>query len=573
MRAIVWLFFLLVFAGSEAQDITNLYLNNKTPQWHEVIAYYQKLDGAYKEAKLLEAGITDCGKPLHLFVVSSDADFMPESIHQKGKLIFLINNGIHPGEPDGIDASMIFINAILKDIRNPKYRNIVFCIIPVYNIDGALNRGCCSRANQNGPEAYGFRGNYQNLDLNRDFIKCDTRNTESFIHLFQQWNPDVFLDTHVSNGADYPYNITLIATQKDKLTPSLGQYLSKNMLPDLYRQMAMHGEEMIPYVNTVEQTPESGLEGFLETPRFATGYSTLFNTLGFITETHMLKPYPVRVKATLTFMHVMTDYLADHLKDIKNIRAQAIADVKTSIQFPIQWQLDRKSADSLLFKGYKASYKPSTITGLPRLYYDRNKPYQLYVPYYNFYKPSVTVNKPLAYIIPQCWKRVIERLQMNDVIMQPLNADTSINVECYEILNYKATSTPYEGHYLHSSVEVKTQLRKVNFYAGDWLIYTNQAANRYIIETLEPQATDAFFAWGFFDGVLQQKEWFSDYVFEDIAEHMVAENPDLLFKIKDAIAKDSTLKDDQYRQLYVIYKNSPYMENSFKIYPVYRLLR
>ncbi len=568
--------FLLLFLFLDnvclSQDVTDYYLHNRTPQWHEVIEYYKKLDKQFPQAKLFTEGTTDVGKPLHLFVISSDGDFNPVSLHQKKRLIWLINNGIHPGEPDGIDASMIFAKNVLSKISSEEYKNVVICIIPIYNIDGALNRGCCSRVNQDGPLEYGFRGNYQNLDLNRDFVKCDTKNTESFIRIFQKWNPDLFLDTHVSNGADYPYNITLIATQKDKLTPPLGKYLSEKMLPELYRNMESKSEKMIPYVNTIKDTPDSGLEGFLETPRYASGYTALFNTIGFISETHMLKPYSVRVKATITFLETLRQYAARNAAEILQKRAEAINFTKATHEFPVQWQLDTLSKDSIRFDGYTAVYSTSKITGLQRLSYDKSRPYSKFIPYQNNFKPQVVIKQPFAYIIPQCWSHVIERLQLNGVEMQTITADTIIEVECYKIGQYKTTSKPYEGHYLHSNVTVEKQVRKVKFFKGDRLIKVNQLANRYIVETLEPQGTDAFFAWGFFDGILQQKEWFSDYVFEDIAQKMIQENPALMDSLNDAIKSDSTLKNNHYMQLNMLYRLSPYFEKSYMIYPVYRLM-
>ena len=63
-------------------------------------------------------------------------------------------------------------------------KNTLIAAIPVYSVGGMLNRNSHSRANQNGPEEYGFRGNAGNYDLNRDFIKSDTKNSEVFQKLF-----------------------------------------------------------------------------------------------------------------------------------------------------------------------------------------------------------------------------------------------------------------------------------------------------------------------------------------------------------------------------------------------------
>ena len=228
--------------------------------------------------QLLEYGPTDSGEPLHLIVVDIDKDFNPVSIRAKGKSILFINNGIHPGEPDGIDACLKLLNelSVAKDL-NEQLKNVVLCIIPVYNIDGALNRNSTSRVNQDGPEEFGFRGNAQNYDLNRDFIKCESLNAQSFTEIFRTWDPDIFVDTHVSNGADYQYVMTLIATQHSKLQEPLGTYLKQNMLPELYSGIAETGYPMCPYINEIKRTPDEGISGFLDLGRYSTGYLSLIH--------------------------------------------------------------------------------------------------------------------------------------------------------------------------------------------------------------------------------------------------------------------------------------------------------
>ena len=61
----------------------------------------------------------------------------------------------------------------------------------------------------------------------------------------------------------------------------------------------------------------------------------------------------------------------------------------------------------------------------------------------------------------------------------------------------------------------------MQFQKGDWYIPMNQVANRFLIETLEPQAEDSYFAWNYFDAILGQKEGYSAYAFEDIAADYV----------------------------------------------------
>jgi len=125
---------------------------------------------------------------------------------------------------------MLFRDYLAKpDLFKPLLDKVVIVAIPVYNVDGCLNRGSYSRANQDGPESYGFRGNARNYDLNRDFVKCDSRNARTFNQIFRTWNPDIFVDNHTSNGADYQYVMTLIATQHNKLEAPLGEFLQNTM--------------------------------------------------------------------------------------------------------------------------------------------------------------------------------------------------------------------------------------------------------------------------------------------------------------------------------------------------------
>ena len=564
-KTLILLFLAVCIQNAWAQVIPFEKNNKLSATYQELVEFYTLLDQKYDQMRVIDYGPTDIGKPLQLIVLSKDKVFDPVLIRKQNKRILLINNGIHPGEPEGIDASMMLVRDLLE--KNSIPDNVVICIIPIYNIDGMLNRGL-SRVNQNGPEAYGFRGNYQNLDLNRDFIKSDSQNSRSFQKIFTTWQPDVFMDNHTSNGADYQYIMTLIPSQKDKLNSVLSNYLSTKMLPELYTKMKESGYDLTPYVNSMGETPESGIVGFLETPRYSSGYAALHNTIGFIPETHMLKPFDQRVKSTQQFMvHVISTIQKDAVI-IGETKRKADEAVKNQELFPLRWTLNTDTFSTFSFKGFEAKYKTSEVSGKSRLYYDRNEPFERDIKVFDDYRPSLTVNKPIAYVIPQAWQKVIELLQLNGVEMKRLRADVALDLEMYYIEDYKNGSTPYEGRYLKSQVKLKAEMQKVNFYEGDYLVFTDQIKNRYIIETLEPQATDSFFAWNFFDSTLGQKEHFSDYVFEDVAAQLLKDDPKLAEDLK--LEKLKNLAN--FSALDWVYRNSKYYEKTHKRYPIGRLV-
>jgi hypothetical protein len=542
---------------------------NQTATYNEAISFYNELARNYPQSRFIAYGSTDFGKPLNLLVLSKDKVFDPAAIRKANKRVLLINNGIHPGEPEGIDASMMLARDLLKNNQLPA--NVVICIIPVYNIDGSFNRSSTSRANQNGPESYGFRGNSKNYDLNRDFIKTDSKNSAAFQEIFNIWQPEVFVDTHTSNGADYQYTMTLIPTQKDKLNSILSSYLTQTMVPELYYGMKKKGFELIPYINSVEETPDAGITGFIESPRYSTGYAALHNTIGFMPETHMLKAFNKRVESTYKLLQTYVDLVSRDAVVIGENRRKADEAVARQEVFPLSWKLNEKLFDSLTFKGFTAKYKPSTVSGADRLYYDRKEPYTKQIKYWNKFEPLVSVNKPVAYIIPKAWDKVIDLLKLNGVKVQQLKADQELSVDSYYITDYKTATRPYEGHYLHNSVQLATKAQKLKFYEGDYLVYVNQAQNRYIVETLEPQATDSFFTWNFFDSVLDQKEHYSAYVFEDTATQLLKENAGLQAKLNQKKAEDPEFAKNPKAQLEFVYKNSNYYESTYLRYPIARL--
>lgn len=546
---------------------------NYTATYYEAIAFYKQMVRLFPQNIKMEIiGTSDIGQPIHTVILSANGANTPQTAQSQGKQILFVNNGIHPGEPCGIDASMILVRDYLtKTELRQKLNHVTVVLIPLYNIGGALNRNSTTRANQNGPDAYGFRGNSQNLDLNRDFIKCDSKNAMAFNDVFTTWMPDVFIDNHTSNGADYQYTMTLIPTQHDKLAKPLATYMNDKMLPYLYENMDKAGWEMTPYVYA-RTTPDDGIAGFLDLPRYSSGYGALFNCISFMPETHMLKPYKDRVMSTYAFMDLMLDFMVADKENLRKAKQAAMDLVREQTTFDINWEMDNERFDVINFKGYEAKYKPSEISGLDRLYYDRNEPYTKEIPHFNYYKPNLTIKKPAAYIVPQSAWRVLERLRNNKVEMIELSESEVIEVEMYYIEDYKTGNEPYEGHYLHSDLKIKKVIQKVLFQEGDFVIVMNQNKNRYIIETLEPQAPDSYFSWNFFDGILQRKEYFSPYVFEDSAAEILANNPRLKAELKAKKATDEKFAASAYAQLMFIYERSELSEVTYKRYPIGRLL-
>ena len=569
-------FFVPLFpVKSQAPSLINLrYNENYSPEYDEVISMYRALDAAYPRAHLAEAGLTDCGKPLHTFIISQTGQFDPQILKKEGKAIILINNGIHPGEPEGIDASIEFAENILRNQEGMAgwLTNTVVVIIPVYNIGGALNRSAYNRSGQTEPYETGFRGNYGNLDLNRDFVKCDSRNAKSFTEIFQRWNPDVFLDTHTTNGSDHQHAITLIPPQPDQFPPVMNAFLREKMIPELYREMAQTPYQLIPYVDYFYEDVRGGLRGGQEGPRYSSGYAATFHTYGMMTENLIYASYPDRVKSTYAFIKALVKFTSENSQEILESRKAGITESMASKAYPIRYEIDTTLYQKIEFHGYEPDPEQiSRVTGLPRLGYDRTRTFTDSIRYFNRYKPVEWVEIPGYYVVPQAWQQVMDRLNLNGVQYKVLTRDTLLEVTVDYFEEVGSPARPYNGHYFHDKVVSRREVQQVRFYAGDWLVPVRQERIRFIMEVLEPRARDSYFRWNFFDAVLDQREYFSSFGFEENALRTLKEFPALAKKLEERRAADPEFAGNHRAQLQFIYDNSPWLEETWNRYPVGRI--
>jgi len=547
---------------------------NQTTSWSDCIRFYQELAQAYPDVlHFVEIGRSDAGRPLHAGVVTADGEFDRERLKAQGRPVFFNNNGIHPGEPEGVDGCMALVRDFcLQPERRAALGKTVFLFIPLYNVDGSLNRQNTSRVNQEGPESFGFRGNSLHLDLNRDFIKCDSLNAQAFNQFFNAWSPDVMVDTHTSNGADYHYTMTLIQTQTDKLGYGLGPFLKDQMLPAIYAEMAERGWPTCPYVNPIKDIPDHGIEDFLETPRFSTGYAALHHTIGFMPETHMLKPFADRYESMRALVETVLNFTVANATSIQRLRAEAREAASVNKEVAVHWTADHSQPSQFLFKGYEAVYHPSTIGQYVRLSYNREQPWEKTIPYFNHFIADISVKQPKAYVVPQSWRAVLERLLWNGVRMQQISEDQVMDVDVYRITGVTSRPHAYEGHLFHDEVTLQSHREQVKVEAGDYLIPLDQPQARYIVETLEPQGHDSFFRWGFFNSCLEKKEAYSDYVFEDTAAEILRDEPAVRVAFDAWKQENPALLHDQTAVLdFIFARCQRFVEPEWNRYPVLRI--
>ncbi|MBU2018386.1 MAG: hypothetical protein KJ941_01960 [Bacteroidetes bacterium] len=559
--------FVLIFVTFSTFVFSQDWKGNKTPTYDELVMICKHFSAQHDEIEMYQMGESDGGIPIHLLIINGAKDSVETFVKAKNGTTILVNNAIHPGEPDGVNAMILWIEKWVK-AGKPINGMPLIAFVPSYNVGGMLNRSSTSRANQDGPESYGFRGNERNFDLNRDFIKMDTKNASTFVRLYQALNPDVFIDNHVTNGADYQYTLTLISSLKERMTPIIENLTYKKVIPYLNNAMKQRGFPISPYVDLKGSIPDSGLVAFNDIPRYSMGYASLFHSLSFTVETHMLKEFPKRVEATMYFFESILKFTMDNASEIELARKKAINQADLSEYYKWNYELDTTRYDFIDFMGYTAKYKTSEVTGVNRMYYDRNSPWTKKVKFYNSHYAMDSVKAPNYFLIAATETEILKRLRQNQVEMSEFSASDQDVFIGQRVVKYSQGDRPYEGHFSHHSSKVNFE--KVNLKEGVkyFKVSTHQAKRNFILHVLLANCEDSYFTWNFMDSYLDQKEYFSPYVFEDIALKLLEENPSWRKELNELKETDPDFAQSQWQQLMFVYKKSPYFENTVGLLPI-----
>lgn len=564
------------------KNISNYWLTHfeksnqlESPDYDSTLKYFHKFADKTPYVKIKTIGTTPQGRELKVIIISKDKAFTPEQAKKTGKAIVLIQNGIHPGEVEGKDACMLLLREILITKKKEfLLDNITLLIIPVLNIDGHERVSPFNRPNQNGPKKMGWRTNALNLNLNRDYLKADSPEIRSFLKLFNDWLPDFMIDNHTTNGADYQYHVTYGIETHQNIDKDLVYWIEKKYLPHLINKVEQDGFIIGPYMEFKAGTIESGILDLPAPPRLSHGYCATQNRVCLLVETHSLKPFANRVYSTKSMMQHTIDFINDNYKEIIALNRSAdkqtiknyLADKK---KFPLVLAGNGKF-DKFLFKGFEWYDEHSEITGYTVRKYT-SKPIEIEIPIFNKANSLKKITVPAAYIIPPQFEDVIEVIKAHQIKFNILNANKRLKVEKYRFTNIKFAPRPYEGRQL-PSLNVESYSEHCEIQSGSLIVYTNQRQLRVIVNLLEPEASDSFVNWGFFNAFFERKEYAEAYVMEPYAKQIIKDDPALRNEFYKKVNDDEAFRNNSGERLDFFYKRSPFYDKGENVYPILRLL-
>lgn len=538
-----------------------------TPSYDETVAWLRKLDAAAPEMQMISIGRSPEGRDIWMIIASRERTFTPEALHRK-PLLFA-QGGIHAGEIDGKDAGLMLLRDMTVGGRRRDLldrANLLF--VPIFNVDGHERASPYGRVNQRGPEIMGWRTTARNLNLNRDYTKLDSPEARAMVGALDRWKPDLYLDLHVTDGADYQYDITWGWNRTTGWSPSIVKWLDETLQPALTRDLQRTGHIPGPLVFPIAgDDVAKGLGAGNATPRFSTGYGDVRHLPAVLLENHSLKPYEQRVLGTVVFLTSAMETLARSGAALRN----AIAEDERRHPDPITvaWTDpdETKPTRVIDFLGIESRQTLSPISGTVRTEF-LGRPVKMRVPV--FEEVTITsVSRPKAYWIPPAWSDVAARLKLHGIAVEQITAPRELDVEMVRLDNPKLETTAFEGHVLLKT-GAHLEKRREKFAAGSWRVSTDQPLGDLAVVLLEPLSEDSFLRWGFFDEILQRTEYMESYVTEALAEEMLAKDPKLVEEFRSKLLQDSAFRASPEARLRWFYQRSPYWDERWLLYPVAR---
>jgi len=535
-----------------------------TPTYNQTVAWLRQLASVAPEMRLISLGRSPEGRDIWMVVLSRDRLFTPETLQRSGRPTLFVQAGIHAGEIDGKDAGLMF----LRELTVGRWRSLLdkanFFFVPIFNVDGHERASPYGRINQRGPDVVGWRTTAQNLNLNRDYTKLDSEEMRAMVSALDRWRPDLYVDIHVSDGADYQYDLTF-GWNAAGHSPHSQRWLDSTLAPALRNALSSMGHIPGPLVS---DDPAKGLTMVTLPPRFSNAYGDLRHIPSVLVETHSLKPYEQRVLGTLVLLQSTLQTLG--LEGVALKRGAMVDTESRPNPVPLEWRVPSPGANTEVmdFLAIESRTSPSAISGAKRVEY-LGTPVTKRVAVYRQNELALSVPRAKAYWIPAAWSSIVDRLKIHGIAAERISEPREIEVEMYRLEDPKYDAEPFEGH-VRVFAKVKAEHRKERFPAGSYRITTEQPLGDLVTVLLEPDSSDSFLQWGFFHSIFQRTEYAEDYVTEAMAEQMLAADPELRRQFEQRLATDEAFRNSPAQRLDFFYSRTPFADERWRLYPIAR---
>lgn len=541
-----------------------------SPTYADTRAWFDRLDAASDLIRIEQFGTSPEGRPIYAVIASKDgAEFDPS------KPVLLAQAGIHPGEIDGKDAGMMLLRDIALYGRDDLLDRVNLILIPILSVDGHERAGAHSRPNQRGPRIQGWRHTATNQNLNRDFVKLDQTEMRAVMGLIQRYQPDLYVDIHVTDGIDYQYDVTYGYNGENGVwsrSPATARWLDDAFKPAMNDALAAQGHIPGELVFAMDdRNPRAGLSDGGLGERFSNGWGSAAHVPTILIENHSLKPHEQRVLGTYVFLETAMRLLAERGDALRVAVAQDRALRPSEIL--ANFVPTEEPVTTREFLGIRYETWESPASGRSEIrWLGQPDPEPWMMPFYGS-RPTLTLARPEAYWVPSYRADIIERLRLHGVQMEVLEAPRAVSVQMLRLEDPRVSGRTSEGHVPITVETVTTEDRDWTFPAGSVRVPTDQPLGDLVVLALEPQSSESFFSWGMFPEILNRVEYIEAYAIAPLAERMLEADPDLRAAFERRLAEDAAFAADGAARLAWFYERTPFYDDRYRLYPIGREVR
>ncbi|MEZ9197867.1 M14 family metallopeptidase [Shewanella sp. 10N.286.54.B9] len=537
-----------------------------SPNYDETFAWLDKLISQTDMLKKVSIGKSPQGRDIWMIVASKEGAEDAPTLLKNNKPSVLVQAGIHSGEIDGKDAGMMLLRDIIIGDKAALLDNANLLFVPIFSVDAHERSTEYNRVNQRGPVNMGWRTTANNLNLNRDYAKADTLEMQHMLRAINIWQPDLYIDVHVTDGIDYQYDVTFGYNLAQGLSPASYKWLENSYRPAIESALIEEGHVPGPLVFAIDNTDISkGMSLWNASPRFSNGYGDARHLPTILIENHSLKPFKQRVLGTYVMLEATLKTIGDQTTKLKSAIQQD--KYRYSPRVTLTWKQEQQQ-QGWDFKGIGYSMEQSAISGNEIVRWNGEPKLYPNLPVIGGTKADIKVNRPTAYYVPPQWTAVIERLSIHGIRMTTISKPSTQKLQQYQLSQPKFGNADYEGHQ-RVKATLSSQTIEATLPTGTVRIDTEQPLGDLAILLLEPQSPDSLFQWGFFNPIFTRTEYIENYAVEPLAAQMLKQDPKLQAAFDEAL-KDEAFAADPKARLRWFYQRSPYYDNEYQKYPVLR---
>lgn len=535
-----------------------------TPRYDETMAYLRRLVAAAPSLRLVSLGKSGEGRDIWMVIASKERAFTPEALRKSSKPIVFAQAGIHGGEIDGKDAGLMLLRDVtVRGTKRDLLDGANFLFVPIFNVDGHERFNRFTRINQRGPVEGGWRTNARNLNLNRDYVKADTPEVRAMIRALVAYEPDLYIDLHVTDGADYQYDVTYGWNGPAGFSPAIAQWLDTAFRPSVDRALREMGHIPGPLIFTDD--PLAAVSMGQSDPRLSHGYGDARHMATILVENHSLKPYDQRVLGTYVFLENALRVVARDAAGLRNATRAAREARPTTI--PLAWKVPADAKpEEMEVLGVASRETLSPVSGGVRVEW-LGQPVTRSAPVQTASEVTVRATRPVAYWVPPQWNEVIDLLQLHGIRFERIVEPRDVELTMLRLGKPDFADDQFEGHVRVTAVATPER-RREHFPAGTVRVPGDQPLGTLAVILLDPASPDSLFQWGFFDSILAPTEYVEGYVMEPMAERMLAEDPKLAEEFRRKVASDAAFRGNPRARLQWLYEKTPFYDQRARLYPI-----